>query len=45
MDASTDPKHNQLLAALPHDQFRRWLSHLEHVDMPLGTCCTSPATR
>jgi CRP-like cAMP-binding protein len=42
MDASTDPKHNQLLAALPHDQWLRWLSHLEHVDMPLGQVLYEP---
>src|SRR5476651_1964629 len=36
MDASTDLRHNQLLAALPHDQWQRWMPHLEHVDMPLG---------
>jgi CRP-like cAMP-binding protein len=42
MDASTDPKHNQLLAALPHDQWLRWLSHLEHVEMPLGQVLYEP---
>src|ERR1700736_1359859 len=36
IDASTDPKHNHLLAALPHDQWQRWLPNLEHVEMPLG---------
>ncbi|MGA2190892.1 MAG: Crp/Fnr family transcriptional regulator [Steroidobacteraceae bacterium] len=36
MDASTDPRHNRLLAALPYDQRQRWLPHLEHVEMPLG---------
>src|SRR6202163_3439790 len=36
IDASTDPRHNQLLAALPHDQWQRWLPNLEHVQMPLG---------
>jgi hypothetical protein len=25
IDASTDPRHNQLLAALPEDQLQRWL--------------------
>src|ERR1700723_231183 len=35
-DMSTHPKHNQLLAALPQDQWQRWLPHLEHVEMPLG---------
>jgi CRP-like cAMP-binding protein len=36
MDASTDLRHNRLLAALPYDQCQRWLPHLEHVEMPLG---------
>jgi hypothetical protein len=36
IDASTNPRHNRLLAALPHDQWCRWLPHLEHVEMPLG---------
>jgi CRP-like cAMP-binding protein len=36
VDAPTNPKHNHLLAALPHDQWQRWLPHLEHVDLPLG---------
>ncbi|MGO9994414.1 MAG: Crp/Fnr family transcriptional regulator [Steroidobacteraceae bacterium] len=36
MDASTDPRHNHLLAALPYDQWQRWLPHLEHVEMPLA---------
>jgi len=36
MGAATNPRHNQLLAALPDDQWRRWQPHLEHIDMPLG---------
>src|SRR6202521_2423713 len=36
IDASTNARHNRLLAALPHDQWCRWLPHLEHVEMPLG---------
>jgi CRP-like cAMP-binding protein len=36
IDSSTNPKHNHLLAALPHDQWQRWLPNLEHVDLPLG---------
>jgi CRP-like cAMP-binding protein len=36
MDASTDPKHNHLIAALPHDQWQRWQPHLEHVELSLG---------
>src|SRR6202011_4068381 len=35
-NASTDPRHNRLLAALPEDQWQRWLPNLEHVEMPLG---------
>src|SRR5471030_817035 len=35
-DASTHPRHNHLLAALPHDEWKRWLPHLEKVEMPLG---------
>jgi hypothetical protein len=42
MDASTNPRYNQLLAALPHDQWKRWQSHLEHVDMPLGQVLYEP---
>ena len=36
IDAATDPRHNRLLAALPHDQWQRWLPHLEYVPMPLA---------
>jgi CRP-like cAMP-binding protein len=36
MDVSKDPKRNQLIAALPHDQWLRWLPHLEHVELRLG---------
>jgi len=31
-----DPKQNKLLAALPADEWARWLPALEPVDMPLG---------
>ncbi|MDE2092262.1 MAG: Crp/Fnr family transcriptional regulator [Burkholderiales bacterium] len=31
-----DPKKNQLLAALPDDEWERWLPQLEWVEMPLG---------
>ena len=34
--AATDPRQNRLLAALPEQEWRRWLPHLEPVDMPLG---------
>ena len=33
---SSDPKINQLLAALPDAEWTRWLPQLELVDMPLG---------
>jgi CRP-like cAMP-binding protein len=36
MSASTNPKHNHLIAALPHDQWQRWEPQLEHVELPLG---------
>src|SRR5450432_3438185 len=35
-DASHNPRQNHLLAALPHDQWERWRSQLEYIDMPLG---------
>ena len=31
-----EPKQNQLLAALPPEQYQAWLPHLESVVMPLG---------
>ena len=31
-----DPKKNHLLAALPDDEWQRWLPQLEWVEMPLG---------
>lgn len=33
---ATDPRANRLLAALPADEWARWLPALEPVDMPLG---------
>ena len=33
---SINPKKNQLLAALPDLEWRRWKTMLEQVDMPLG---------
>jgi CRP-like cAMP-binding protein len=36
MDVSTNPKHNQLIAALPRDQWQRWRPHMEHVKFRLG---------
>ncbi len=44
MDAATDPRQNQLLAALPLDQRERWLPHLEHVEMPLGQVLYEPGS-
>ena len=43
-DASTHPRHNHLLAALPQDQWQRWLPHLEHVEMPLGQVLYEPGS-
>ena len=36
MATHLDPKKNHLLAALPADEWARWLPSLEPVDMPLG---------
>jgi len=36
MVAHTDPRTNQLLAALPDAEWQRWLPQLEWVAMPLG---------
>src|SRR5579862_1966186 len=36
MVASTDPRENRLIAALPPAESRRWLPLIESVDMPLG---------
>jgi CRP-like cAMP-binding protein len=44
IDASTDPRHNQLLAALPEDPLQRWLPQLEHVQMPLGQVLYEPGS-
>src|ERR1700720_166591 len=44
IDASTNPRHNHLLAALPQDQWQRWLPHLEHVDMALGQVLYEPGS-
>jgi len=43
-DASSNPRHNQLLAALPLEQWRRWLPHLEHVEMSLGHVLYEPGS-
>jgi CRP-like cAMP-binding protein len=36
MDLETEPRMNRLLAALPEEDFERWLPQLERVAMPLG---------
>ena len=36
MATALDPRENRLLAALPADEWARWLPALEPVDMPLG---------
>ncbi|MEC5213121.1 hypothetical protein RCH06_001666 [Polaromonas sp. CG_9.5] len=36
MPVSPDPRKNQLIAALPDEEWRRWLPQLEFVEMPLG---------
>lgn len=36
MAHSSNPKDNELLAALPDAEWQRWLPQLEWVDMPLG---------
>jgi CRP-like cAMP-binding protein len=36
MVSSSNPKENQLLAALPDAQWKRWLPHLELTSLPLG---------
>jgi CRP-like cAMP-binding protein len=36
MTNSTDPKQNQMLAALPDAEWQRWLPQLERVDLSLG---------
>src|ERR1700682_295025 len=43
-DASSNPRHNHLLAALPQDQWQRWLPHLEHVEMQLGQVLYEPGS-
>src|ERR1700730_12216122 len=44
INASTDPRQNQLLASLPHDQRQRVLAHLAHVEMPLGQVLYEPGS-
>ena len=42
MATETDPKKNQLLAALPAEDWKRWAPHLEFVELPLGTVLYEP---
>ena len=37
-----DPRTNQLLAALPDNEWLRWKSHLEQISMPLGQVLYEP---
>jgi CRP-like cAMP-binding protein len=45
MKSTLDPRSNQLLAALPDDEWARWLPNLELVDMPLGKVLYESGTR
>jgi CRP-like cAMP-binding protein len=36
MSLGSDPRQNQLLAALPDAEWARWMPYLESVEMPLG---------
>jgi CRP-like cAMP-binding protein len=38
------PTQNQLLAALPHEQWERWREHLEFVEMRLGEVLCEPGS-
>src|ERR1700691_1049019 len=42
IDASRNPRKNNLLDALPHEQWERWRPQLEYVDMPLGQVLYEP---
>jgi CRP-like cAMP-binding protein len=42
IDASHNPRQNHLLRALPHEQWERWRSHLEYVDLQLGQVVYEP---
>ena len=44
MTTVSDPKQNQLLAALPAAELERWLAQLEPVAMPLGQVLYEPGT-
>ena len=42
IDNSHNPRRNQLLDALGHEQWERWRLQLEYVDMPLGQVLYEP---
>jgi CRP-like cAMP-binding protein len=42
MESSLDPRQNRLLAALPEQEWRRWLPDLELVDLALGDVLYEP---
>jgi CRP-like cAMP-binding protein len=42
IDVSHNPKQNHLLDALPREQWERWQSHLEYVDMRLAQVLYEP---
>jgi CRP-like cAMP-binding protein len=42
IDNSHNPRRNQLLDALPHEQWERWRLQLEYVDVPLGLVLYEP---
>ncbi|MGO9935742.1 MAG: Crp/Fnr family transcriptional regulator [Steroidobacteraceae bacterium] len=42
IDASHNARQNHLLAALPHNQWESWRSHLEYAAMPLGQVLYEP---
>jgi CRP-like cAMP-binding protein len=42
IDNSHNPRRNQLLDALAHEQWERWRLQLEYVDMPLGQVLYEP---
>ena len=44
IDPSHSPRHNHLLDTLSHDQWERWRSHLEYVDMSLGQVLYEPGS-
>ena len=43
-NAARDARHNHLLAALAHDAWERWRTHLEYVDLPLGQVLYEPGS-